>query len=548
MPSRLREALAGASITGLVVRALMAAALMPLFLFEFMVAAPARAFVLALLTAALAIAVVALIVTRRLIPPLAASVRGLQAIASGQLDHTLPTSTTLRELDAVAVSFNGMTSRFQDSTDRLVHQAFHDPLTGLPNRALFMTRVKQALTAANRKGAGLAVLFIDVDRFKVLNDSLGHTAGDKLLATISRRLLAAVGDRHTVARFGGDEFTILIESRGAESEALMVAEQVMSALRRPVSIEGHELFVSASVGIAVSTARDSTITDLLRKADIALYRAKAEGRARYALYHPAQDFVTVDQLDLDTALRRAIERHQLLLYYQPEVDLITTRVVGMEALLRWDHPYRGVLSPVDFISLAEETGEIVNIGQWVLEEACRQAAYLNSRPNREADLLMSVNLSAAEFRQESIGDRIAEVLDRTGLPPSQLRLEITESVLMDNLPVTIETLNGLKSLGVQLAIDDFGTGYSSLSYLQKLPVDTLKIDQVFIGNLGHDERSYPIVTAVVALGEALGLDVTAEGIESASQLDYLRAVGCRRGQGNYFSSPIDRATLVEILR
>ncbi|MEX2081891.1 MAG: GGDEF domain-containing phosphodiesterase, partial [Dehalococcoidia bacterium] len=315
----------------------------------------------------------------------------------------------------------------------------------------------------------------------------------------------------------------------------------------PFSVDNHELFASVSVGIAVSIPTDVTIADLLRRADVALYRSKADGKARFTLYHSGLDDVSIDRLDLDTALRRAVERGQLLLHYQPEIDLETGRVIGVEALLRWDHPHRGILSPIDFISLAEETGEIVNIGKWVLEESCRQAVILNAAAGPGADLVMAVNISAAEFREPDLVRRVEDILAETGLPAGNLKLEITESVLMDNLQAAMGVLGQLKLLGVRVAIDDFGTGYSSLSYLKQLPVDTLKIDQSFIADLGRDDRSPSIVGAIVRLGEGLKLEVTAEGIETAEQLDFVRRLGCGRGQGNYFSLPVDSETIVELL-
>jgi len=455
----------------------------------------------------------------------------------------------VNEILAVARSANAVARHFREANALLVHKAFHDPLTGLPNRALFMNRIQHALTAAAAsRNDRVAVLFFDLDRFKVLNDTLGHVAGDQLLVMLSRRLTTLVKDSRMLARIAGDEFILLLQGRNVESETFAVAEQVANLLRRPLVIDGRELFVTASIGIAIAGDGEASGTELLRKADIALYRAKATGRARHVLYDPQIDMVSVDRIDLDTDLRRAVERRQLLLYYQPEVDLSTGAITGMEALLRWDHPHRGILSPSDFISLAEETGEIVNIGQWVLEEACRSAAGLNRRfAGDGGGFLMSLNLSGAEFWQEGLADSVRAALNRSGLDPRNLRLEITESVLMDHLPSAYHTLAELKNVGVKLAIDDFGTGYSSFSYLQRLPVDTLKIDQSFVRSLGRDERSLPIVGAIVQLGRALDMDVTAEGIETRWQLDCLREVGCGFGQGHYFSAAKDEDTLVQLI-
>ncbi|MGH8429061.1 MAG: EAL domain-containing protein, partial [Solimonas sp.] len=486
-------------------------------------------------------------ITRRLKAPLQAAMASIEKVAAGTLEESVP-GAEIREFAELSETFNSMTAKFRESTARLVHKAFHDPLTGLPNRALFMTRIQQALATARHRGEHVAVLFFDIDRFKVLNDTLGHGAGDRLLVVFSRRLSGMVQGNRLFARLAGDEFILLVQGRAAEAEAIAVADAILEALKRPLIVHGREMFVTCSIGIAVSDNAD-TSTELLRKADIALYRAKARGRARYSLYDPDHDQNSVDKIDLDSALRRAIERRQLLLHYQPEVNLSTGDVVGMEALLRWNHPHRGILSPKDFISLAEETGEILNIGQWVLEEACTQASRLIARVGPGADqLVVSVNLSADEFRQEHLVDDVARSLRQSGLAPRNLRLEITESILMDPMSTPMETLSELRNVGVRLAIDDFGTGYSSLSYLQRLPVDTLKIDQSFVGSLGADERTFPIIRAVVQLGDALKMDVTAEGIETMYQLEQLRAAGCPAGQGHYFSPATDEKTVLRLLQ
>jgi diguanylate cyclase (GGDEF)-like protein len=312
------------------------------------------------------------VVTLRFRAPLQAAVESIDRVAAGTLEEITPTGE-IREFTALAESVNAMTAKFRESTSRLVQKAFHDPLTGLPNRALFMSRIQQALANARTRDGSVAVLFFDIDRFKVLNDTLGHGAGDRLLVVFARRLSTVVQGNRLFARLAGDEFILMVQGRAAGGEAMAVAESILDALKRPLIVHGHEMFVSCSIGIAVSEPTD-TSTELLRKADIALYRAKARGRARYAVYDPEQDDTSVDRIDLDSQLRRAIERKQLLLRYQPEISLKTGAVLGMEALLRWNHPHRGILSPKDFISLAEETGEILNIGQWVLEERARGRA------------------------------------------------------------------------------------------------------------------------------------------------------------------------------
>jgi diguanylate cyclase (GGDEF)-like protein len=388
-------------------------------------------------------------------------------------------------------------------------------------------------------------MFLDVDRFKYLNDSLGHGVGDQLLSVFSQRVVGAA-DGHMVARLGGDEFTVLIQSANAQAAALRIAERIMYALRRPFSLSGQEMFVTSSIGIAVSTEVDRTTTELLRKADIALYRAKAEGRSRFVLFTPDLDAIPTEQFDLDNALRRSVERHELLLHYQPLIDLRTGDIIGMEALLRWDHPHRGILSPATFISIAEETGEIIRIGQWVLEEACRRTVeFQRLRP--DYPLTVCVNISAAEFRQRDLPRRIAGVLGDTGLPARQLKLELTESVLIQDIPSTLEMLGELRDLGVGLAIDDFGTGYSSLSYLQRLPVDTLKVDQSFIARLGVDATSGPVLRAIVEMGNALKMNVVAEGIENRWQWDFLADIGCRQGQGHFFTPPVEATDFGRLL-
>lgn len=472
----------------------------------------------------------------------------MRALSEGNFEGRLALAP-IRELDELSASFNAMAAKLQASTERLVHQAYHDPLTGLPNRALFMSRLSAALRGASGPPGGVAVIFVDIDRFKVLNDTLGHSVGDTLLRVLSDRLLAVAGRGTVVARLGGDEFTLLVQSHSAEAHAVEIAERICQQLSRAFSIAGHELFVTASIGISVNEAGGAAITELLRRADVALYRAKSGGRARWELYHSSLDVVSVEQLDLDTALRRAVERQQLLLHYQPEVDLATGAITGTEALLRWDHPHRGILSPADFIALAEETGEIIHIGQWVLAEACRQAVSFSERaPRLPGGLVVSVNISPSEFRLPGLAGRVAGVLRDTGLPGRQLKLELTETVLMEDVPAAIETLNALRQLGVRLAIDDFGTGYSSLSYLQCFPVDTIKIDRSFVGAIGRDHRTEAIVTAIVDLGRALSMDATAEGIEHPAQLRFLRQTGCARGQGHYFAPPLAAAAFEQLLR
>jgi diguanylate cyclase (GGDEF)-like protein len=483
-------------------------------------------------------------ISRRMQALLAELQDGLHGLTSGDHESRVAPSR-VPELNEVSEAFNAMAESLQDSTEQLEHQAFHDPLTGLPNRALFMSSFGQALSWAIQNDRSVAVLFMDVDRFKYLNDSLGHGVGDQLLAVLSRRLIAAARG-HLVARLGGDEFTMVVTGADPEVIAKEIAERIATSLQRPFSIAGHELFVSMSIGSAASGPEDKTITELLRKADIALNRAKADGRARFVAFSDDLDALSAEQFDLDNALRRAVQRGELILFYQPIMDLPTNTVVGMEALLRWNHPHRGILSPAVFISMAEESGEIVRIGQWVLEEACRQTVeFQRILPGRP--LTVAVNISASEFRQAGLAERIAHVLDVTGLTPRQLKLELTESVLIGDVPETLEILSELKGLGVGLSIDDFGTGYSSLNYLQRLPVDTLKVDQSFIASLGMKATAGPVLRAIVELGNALFMQVVAEGIETRAQLEFLGSIGCQFGQGHYFSQALAPAEFVRLL-
>ena len=488
----------------------------------------------------------AIAVCRIAVGAVAAATAAMQKLANGEIVDDLPPAR-LTEMAALATSFNAMAARLQKSRQMLVRQAFHDPLTGLANRASFMAQLTKAIADEHGKNP-VAILFIDLDRFKVVNDTLGHGVGDSLLTIVGTRLSAAVGANATVARLGGDEFTAMLQGPNVEARAVEVADMIIRRMQRPVSVAGHEIFVSASVGISISDGHKTTITEMLRQADIALYRAKSEGKGRFVLFKALLHDVNADSLDLDSALHRAIEREQLKLVYQPEIDLRSGAVVGMEALLRWEHPHLGVLSPGQFIAMAEESGEIGNIGQWVLETACRETMELEVSYPPAAELIVSVNLSAAEFRDPFLADRIREALHTSGLPPKRLRLELTESVLVEDVQATVAVLQSLRRLGVQLAIDDFGTGYSSLSYIQWFDVGTLKVDQSFVGRIGRDQRSNAIVDAIADLAGSLGMSLTAEGVETADQLAYLSAARYHRAQGHYISPPLDYEVFIEFLR
>ncbi|MBI3978367.1 MAG: EAL domain-containing protein [Chloroflexi bacterium] len=466
------------------------------------------------------------------------SYRFIEAVGSNLLDQP--------SVGGIVVNARDITER-KTFEQQLARQAFYDPLTGLPNRALFTNRLEHALTQADRRQDGVAVLFVDLDRFKVINDTLGHAAGDQLLTALGPRFEACLRAGDTVARFGGDEFTILLEGVTGIDDATGVAQRIMAQFHAPFTLDGHEAFVSASIGVALSTPGTGRTADLLRDADVALYRAKAEGRAHHVVFDTSMNAFSVERLNLETDLRRAVERGELELHYQPEVDLNSGRIVGLEALVRWAHPQRGLVPPAEFIPLAEENGQILGIGRWVLEQACRQMRCWHTQQSHCPPPIISVNLSGRQFQLPDLVGQVAAILQETGLAPSFLKLEITESVLVEDAESTISRLLALKQLGIRLAIDDFGTGYSSLSYLRRLPVDTLKIDRSFIGGAGTDERNWSIVRAVSSLAHSLGMDVTAEGIESLEILALVRAANCDRGQGYYFSKPLTSAAVDQLL-
>jgi diguanylate cyclase (GGDEF)-like protein len=427
--------------------------------------------------------------------------------------------------------------------DELAHQAFHDALTGLPNRALFLTRLDQTLARAERRREIAGLLFLDLDQFKVVNDSLGHSAGDTLLIEAAARIAACVRPNDLVARLGGDEFTVILGDVETSETASQVAERVLAAFQTPFAIAGQEVFLTPSIGVACATG---SAPDLLRRADVALHQAKATGRARVVMFDEQMDDRARERLSLQTDLHRAIERGELRLFYQPEVALLSGAIVGVEALVRWQHPERGLIPPIEFIPLSEETGLILPLGRWVLAEACRQgAAWLAQQPGRP--LTVAVNLSARQLLEPDLADQVAAALEESGFPPELLELELTESMVMGDVDGALRTLQALKLLGVRLAMDDFGTGYSSLSYLARLPVDTLKIDQSFVRRLHNDSGTAAIVEATVGLAHALGMSITAEGIETPEDLARLRALRCERGQGYYFCRPAPAADLHALL-
>jgi diguanylate cyclase (GGDEF)-like protein len=421
--------------------------------------------------------------------------------------------------------------------DELAYSALHDILTGLPNRRLFMDRLQQALERRRRVPGQLAVMFLDLDRFKWINDSLGHSAGDHLLVAIARRLTAAARSSDTVARFGGDEFLVLCEDLRDESEAMAIAKRMLAAVSSPCALNGSETAPAASIGIVVTPVEGHQDAEaLVREADIAMYQAKVGGRNRIAVFGPDLSVLAGKRLELETDLRRAVGAGQIEVHYQPEIDLVSGEVMGMEALVRWRHPRHGLIMPSEFISLAEETGLIVPLGKHVLLSACRQAAAMQGLVRD--DFAVGVNMSARQLLEPELITDVRRILASTGLPARWLRLEITESVLLDDGNGIAKVLAELKDLGVHIAVDDFGTGYSSLTYLKRFPLDALKIDASFVRGVADDRHDSAIVASVIDLAHAFGLITTAEGIETAAQRDTLRRMGCARGQGFYWSKPL----------
>jgi diguanylate cyclase (GGDEF)-like protein len=494
------------------------------------------------------------VIARALLRQLQQALKVAQTVAAGDLTSRIEV-TSHDETGQLLQALQDMNDSLVRSVDEhtrlealLQHQASHDTLTGLPNRALLQDRLKQAIASATRSPSPIWIIFVDLDRFKLVNDSLGHKAGDAMLKQVATRLQSAVRESDTVARLGGDEFVLILPERvdGSGSLSAAVVQRILDALARPIIVEGHEFVTTCSMGIAVYPDDGADGETLMTRADIAMYSAKEAGRNNFRFYAPAMDERLLERLRLEGELRHALERNEFELHYQPQVDLRTGRIVGMESLLRWNHPELGMIPPGKFISLAEETGLIVPIGAWVIRTACAQTqAWQRAGLGR---LRVAVNLSARQFAQKNLAGSIMNILDETGLAAEDLEIELTESLVMTDVERAIGVLRDLKEIGVQLSIDDFGTGYSSLSYLKRFPIHVLKIDQSFVRDIAAGADDAAIVALIISLAHSLKLNVIAEGVETPEQLAYLNQHDCDEMQGYLFSKPLPAAAFEKLLR
>jgi diguanylate cyclase (GGDEF)-like protein/PAS domain S-box-containing protein len=456
-----------------------------------------------------------------------------------------------QEISLTSISSGGMVCVIRDITERtyaeeqIKHLAYHDALTGLPNRLLFKDRLTVALSHAQRETSRLAVLFLDLDRFKVINDSLGHNIGDQLLQAVATRVHACVRDSDTVARLGGDEFTVLLPRLARSEDAAPIAEKIIEAIRYPFHIEGREFFTTTSIGISLFPEDGTDAETLIKSADTAMYQAKELGRDNYQLFNALVNAKALQRIALEHGLRKVLVNGELEVHYQPIFDLRTNRITGMEALLRWNHPQMGAIPPATFIPVAEATGVMSSIGTWALETACRQAKEWHDAGHRT--LSLAVNLSVTQLQQADLVDRVRAILQETGLPPRLLELEITESSAMQSPETSIRTLYDLKKLGLRISLDDFGTGHSSLSYLKRFPIDTLKIDQSFVRDINSDPDTAAIVTAIIAMAHSLRLKVIAEGVEFTEQANFLRRHACDQMQGYLITPPVSAARFLEFV-
>jgi len=463
-----------------------------------------------------------------------------RARAEAERERAEQAERHVEELNRHIAEQERISTQLQESKDHFRHAAFHDALTNLPNRALLTENLKFVIERAkNHEDYQFAVLFLDLDRFKNVNDSLGHSIGDQLLIAMARRLESCIREVDMVARLGGDEFAILLDGIANGGDATNMARRIQEKLASPFNLSGHEVFTTTSIGIALSSTGYDHPENMLRDADTAMYRAKAQGKACYEVFDKGMHTHAVYLLQMENDLRRALEREEFRVYYQPIVSLDNGQLAGFEALIRWQHPERGFVNPSDFIPLAEDTGLVIPIGEWVLKRACQQLAQWQWQSPANRQLFMSVNLSSKQVTQPDLVETIREILEQTRVEAKHLKLEITESAVMENADMAARLLRRLKALGVQLSIDDFGTGYSSLGYLHRFPVNTLKIDRSFVGRIGEAAENIEIVRTIVSLAENMGMEVVAEGVETLSQLTQLRKLNCQYGQGYLFSRPVD---------
>jgi diguanylate cyclase (GGDEF)-like protein/PAS domain S-box-containing protein len=460
--------------------------------------------------------------------------------------------STIRSLLADA-SVSGIVLNTRDVTERkaleeqLIREALHDPMTGLANRALLRDRVGFALGRARRTGGKVALMIVDLDDFKAVNDGLGHAAGDQVLVALARRLSQCVRPGDTVARLGGDEFAVLLDDASGDGAPDAVGERIQEMLRMPLLIAGQELFANASIGVANAEPGSADAEELLRNADVAMYMAKGKGKSQMATFHPEMHVEMRDRITLANELRRAVSQEQFSLRYQPLVDLKTRRIIGMEALVRWQHPQRGLVSPIEFIPMAEATGTIVPLGRWIFDQALEAIVGLQAvQAPGERPVSITINLSARQFQEPDLVDQIAASMAAVDVDPWTVVLELTETMLMDDIDGAIETMTALKALGLRLALDDFGTGYSSLSYLRRLPIDILKIDKSFVDSLSTPEGP-GMVQSILRLGDTFRVATLAEGVETDEQLAQLRDLGCTYGQGYLFARPLRRAEVRALL-
>jgi diguanylate cyclase (GGDEF)-like protein len=463
-----------------------------------------------------------------------------RARAEAERERAEQAERHVEELNRHIAEQERISSQLKESKEHFRHAAFHDTLTSLPNRALLAENLKFVIERAKQhEDYQFAVLFLDLDRFKNVNDSLGHSIGDQLLIAMARRLESCTREADMVARLGGDEFAVLLDGIPDQNEAARMAQRIQEKLQSPFNLSGHEVFTTTSIGIALSSTGYDHPENMLRDADTAMYRAKAQGKACYEIFDKGMHTHAVYLLQMENDLRRAIDREELRVHYQPIVSLDSGQLAGFEALVRWQHPERGFINPSDFIPLAEDTGLIVPLGLWVLRRACEQLGQWQWQSAANRSLFMSVNLSGKQVARPKLVSEIRQVLEETRIDPKYLKLEITESAVMENAETAVQLLRRLKALGVQLSIDDFGTGYSSLGYLHRFPVNSLKVDRSFVGRIGEAAENIEIVRTIISLAENMGMEVVAEGIETLSQLAQLRKLNCQYGQGYLFSRPVD---------